>query len=92
MAKAPRGERHRNRAYKATKPREAPESLSEWLKRPDTIARRGEVWEVAIRAAKLVELERRRNRWDRRVRRWLKRRFRPVPGARAPSAVVKPDE
>jgi len=64
----------RRSAEKADK--EHVETLYEWLRKPDLVARRGEVWTVMGRRIELHELNKRRNRPYARFQRLMNRIFR----------------
>ena len=45
--------------------------LSEWLKQPSTLVKRGEVPGVVDKVIRLHEMKRKRDRWYNRLVRWL---------------------
>ena len=64
-----------NRKQRRADPEEV-ETLYEWIRKPDLVARRGEVWEVIGKRIELHELNKRRNRPYARLQRLMNRVFR----------------
>ena len=62
-----------NRAQKRAAPKKKPETLKEWLMKPELIVRRGEMWEVIMKAIQIERLDRKRNRAFWKLMRWIRR-------------------
>lgn len=60
-----------NRAQRRAKPQKKAETLREWLSKPDLIVRRGEMWEVIMKAIEIHRLDQKRNRPWWRFTRWM---------------------
>ena len=62
-----------NRAQRRSGPEKKPETLKQWLQKPDLIVRRGEMWEVIMKAIQIERLDRKRNYLWWRLMRFLSR-------------------
>ena len=51
-----------NRSQRRQKPSKKPETLREWIQKSDLVVRRGEMWEVIMKAIQIERLDRKRNR------------------------------
>ena len=66
-----RQQRRRLERQKPDEPVHADEALSEYMKHPGHVVKRGELFGVVDKLIRLNRLKRQRNRWWRKLTRWL---------------------